>query len=160
MINLIPQFDVIIIGSGPSGCAASINCVQAGLSVLLITDQKNEHNKLKYFESVHSGIYSILLKLKATNCLTNSSFATYEGIQTGNIFLNLGSDENGAWLGHHIDKSIFNSNLLQCASKQGVSIIFDEIIEDLIIQDEYVIGVTTNSGKKNYSKICNRFKWI
>ena len=65
--------DVIIIGSGPAGCAAAISCRQHGLNTLMITGKnKNadeENNKDEPSESIHPGLLSLLTQLNAAHCI-------------------------------------------------------------------------------------------
>ncbi|MGB8193798.1 MAG: NAD(P)/FAD-dependent oxidoreductase [Chitinophagaceae bacterium] len=146
------NYDVVVIGSGPAGIAAAINCKLQGLQTVLITKAPAdthtfEKNVLRPTESVHPGISSLLKTLQAEHVLHDSSTGMYEGIQTGNQYAALGSDAEGAWKGHHIDRSLFNAGLLQCAQAQGVYIVTGETVDAIIEQDNSITGIKTVSGK-------------
>ncbi len=144
------QYDVIVIGSGPAGLSAAITCVQNDLSVLLISNIINS-NKIRPAESVHPGILTILTSLKAESSIRQSTIGKYQGIRTSNIVTNLGSDENGIWFGYHINRTIFDETLLQSAIQQNVNTL-DNVVSELVIDDNCVIGVITNSGSQILSK--------
>ena len=81
-----PDYDVVIIGSGPSACAAAINCRKSGLSVLMVTDQTANAaiDQLQPAESIDSGIISLLGHLHAAKIIERSSVGKYAGIKISN----------------------------------------------------------------------------
>lgn len=147
--SLIPS-SIIIIGSGPAGCAAAITCVKAGLNTILITKKAGDEkrrNKIQPLESVHPGVSSLLEKINAGDAMMSASRALYEGIQTNDNYVPLGADENGNWQGHHINRDILDAQLLNCAAKQGVLIMGNETVKDLISENDWITGIKTSSGK-------------
>ncbi len=148
---------IIIIGSGPGGCAAAITCAQAGLNTVLVTNknsgEKPTGSKIisPPLESIHPGVESLLIQLHAAETIPVASRAIYEGIQTGDHYVPLGADEKGNWQGHHINRDIFDAQLLDHAKKQGVTVIRNETVSELIEENNWVVGIKTASGKTIHS---------
>jgi flavin-dependent dehydrogenase len=168
--------DVIVIGSGPAGCAAASSCVRAGLSVLIVTDA-SEQIKIAAstpvpLESIHPGVSSLLEKIGIAGAELDSSLAKYSGINAGNTYTPLGKDENGIWEGMHIRRDIFNAQLVHRVLDLGVSVMFNEKVESFILDNagSNVIGIKTRStdlhakyiidasGKKGIAGIKLNFK--
>lgn len=144
------NFDVIIIGSGPAGCAAAITCTLQGLNTMLITGLKKTDPVacmgIQQVESIHPGVLSILSELNAGHSMDLASQGTYEGITINNELYPLGKDEAGAWQGHHINRKLFDEALLQTVIQQGSPVFQNESVEDIITQNDRVTGVITKSG--------------
>ena len=147
------HFDVIIIGSGPAGCAAAISCKQHGLNTLMITgknknaDTKNNEDD-DPSESIHPGVFSLLTQLNAAHCIDIASKGIYEGINVNNQFNPLGEDEHGAWKGHHINRTLFDAAFLQTVIEQDITFIDKDAVEDIISTHDRVTGVMTTSGEQ------------
>lgn len=140
------MYDVIIIGSGPAGVAAAVTCANQGLQTMIVTKFKKEDHALRASESVHPGVSSLLKKINAGDCIEQSTRGLYEGIQNGENYSPLGSDENGKWHGSHIDRNIFDDRLLKAAQQQGVSIATESVAE-FLFENERVTGIKTSLGK-------------
>jgi flavin-dependent dehydrogenase len=145
-------FEVVVIGSGPAGCAAALTCRLAGLETLIITKRKIDPEALIYennpLESVHPGIKSALEKITAIHCLEIATKANYIGIQIGDMFTSLGETPGeGLWKGYHIDRTLFDAALLNTAMDQGVAILQDTSVTDIILKSNRVTGVTTSTSK-------------
>ncbi|MEO7308280.1 MAG: NAD(P)/FAD-dependent oxidoreductase [Ferruginibacter sp.] len=140
------HFDVIIIGSGPAGCAAAISCRQYGLRTLMITGRNKNADEDGPSESIHPGVLSILTQLNAANCVAAASQGLYEGVCIHDQFNPLGEDEHGAWKGHHINRKIFDAAFLQVAVEQEVTVLEDEAVADIITTGDRISGIKTNSG--------------
>jgi flavin-dependent dehydrogenase len=143
------HFDAVIIGSGPAGCAAAIRCHQGGLKTAIVPGNKAytiEDDSPS--ESIHPGVETILKDLDASGCIPASSRGIYHGIQAGNNYTPLGAGPSGAWAGNHINRAVFDAEMLKCAGRRGVQILGNEAAADIIIEKERVVGLRTNSGKE------------
>jgi len=143
--------DVVVIGSGPAGCAAASTCAKAGLHVLIVTDEA-EQNNLDVsipvpLESIHPGVSSLLEKIGAGGVEQTASQALYSGIYAGKTYTPLGEDSDGIWQGMHINRRIFNNHLQQRVQELGVKVLFNEKVENIILEDNKVIGIKTTSGE-------------
>jgi flavin-dependent dehydrogenase len=99
-------------------------------------------------ESIHPGVGTILKELDASVCIAASSRGIYQGIQAGNNYTPLGADQSGAWSGNHINRTVFDAELLNCAGRRGVQILDSEEAADLIVEKERVLGLRTSTGKE------------
>ncbi len=153
--------DVIVIGSGPAGCAAASTCSQSGLSVLIITEESepniSDPSPPSPLESIHPGVTSLLEKIGAAGAELEASRAMYSGIYSGKNYTALGEDENGPWQGMHINRKVFNAQLLNRINDLGVSIRFNDKVDSFILENagsrgqgagsnEKLIGLKTQSG--------------
>src|SRR4030095_12556264 len=146
------SFDVIVIGSGPAGCSAAATCAQAGLNVVIVTDVAAEQIKTEAttpepLESIHPGVSSLLDRIGAAGSEQSASLGYYSGIYSGTTYAPLGKDENGVWQGMHINRRIFNSQLLHHIRNSGANVLYSEMVEDFILENNIVIGITARSGK-------------
>lgn len=133
---ILENLEVIIIGSGPAGCAAAMTCMKAGLKVLIVTDEP-EPDKISLIdpaplESIHPGVSSLLKKIGAAGAEVAATHAHYSGIYAGNNYTPLGEDESGAWQGMHINRQEFNVEILDRVRNSGIIVQFNERVEDFI----------------------------
>jgi len=137
--------NVIVIGSGPAGCAAAATCAKAGLKVLIITSEVEQADLTTStpapLESIHPGVSSLLAKIDAGGSEIAATQALYTGIYAGKNYATLGEDENGIWHGMHIRRDIFNAQLLHHVQQAGVSVVYDQKVDDFILENERVVGV-------------------
>lgn len=144
-----PDYDVIVIGSGPAGCAAAINARRQGLSVLMITAQvPGEHPGHQPSESLHPGISSLLRHLGAQDALHKATRATYPGLQTAAGIMDFSQGETGT----HIHKSVFNHAMLDTAVGLRVDVLAGQSVTGFLRQEETVIGIETSSGRTLIAK--------
>lgn len=142
-------FDAVIIGSGPAGCAAAIRCHQSGLRTAIVPGRKAyDVAEDLPSESVHPGVETLLKELEAAGVVAASSRGIYQGIQAGSNYTPLGSDRSGAWSGNHVNRQIFDAELLKYAGRRGVQILESEEAADIILEKERVTGVRTSTGKE------------
>ena len=85
-------------------------------------------------ESIHPGVSSLLEKIGAAGAESEATRALYSGIYANGMYTPLGEDEKGKWQGMHIDRDIFNSQMLLRIQQGGVQVIFNEKVEDFILQ--------------------------
>src|SRR5689334_2981377 len=109
-VPYFPDYDLIVIGSGPAGCAAAINARRLGLSVLMITKQANNQqvDADHPSESLHPGVLTLLHHIGAASILDKATVGKYTGIKReGEIdYFPVNTGETSA--GYHVNKSIFN----------------------------------------------------
>lgn len=139
------SFDVIVIGSGPSGCAAAVTCVRAGLQVLIITEAEKLSNPVMVapepLESIHPGVSSLLSQIGIPGAEQPAIQAYYSGIYAGGTYAPLGQDREGPWQGMHLNRKIFNSQLVHMVRGLGVKIMFNEKVDIFLSEDRNVIGI-------------------
>lgn len=152
------HFDVIIIGSGPAGCAAAICCKQQGLDVLLVTGKEEQRHFdptiIEPSETIHPGVRSVLAQLNAAHCIDIAMRGVYEGIQVKEQINLLGEDEQGAWQGWHINRNLFDEALLHTVAAQGIEILYNNLVTALILNEERITGIKTNTGAELHATYC------
>ncbi len=143
-------YDVIVIGSGPAGTAAASICRKTGLRVMLVTQAAEPGADASIspgpLESIHPGVSSLLEKIGAKGAEQSAARATYHGISANGTYTSLGRDEHGIWEGLHIDRQVFNAQLLRKIMDQDVPILFNETVEEFIQDTERITGIKTKSG--------------
>ncbi|MEO6132218.1 MAG: NAD(P)/FAD-dependent oxidoreductase [Saprospiraceae bacterium] len=143
-------YDVIVIGSGPAGCSAAVTCVKNGLDVLMVTDATDRQHDAPdsmadALESIHPGVSSLLKKIGIAGAEVPAIRASYSGIYAGDNYTPLGEDEEGVWQGMHIDRSVFDHQLLHQAGDAGVKMIVNEKVENFIAENNKVTGISTST---------------
>ncbi|MBB6238053.1 flavin-dependent dehydrogenase [Pedobacter sp. AK013] len=147
-------YDVILIGAGTAGLSSAIRCLQHELNCVMIT---GDITKLDYpfqstpAESVHPGLDTLMNMLSADKAITSNSRGTYTRIYDGELFQELGRDENGAWTGTHIDKPGFVKSLFSVALSYGLNTITGEKIKTIKREKDYII-VNTSTGNQIKSR--------
>ncbi|MDI1257361.1 MAG: NAD(P)/FAD-dependent oxidoreductase [Flavobacterium sp.] len=160
-MNVI-QFDVVIAGGGPSGCAAAIALKQSGINVCLV--DKEHENKRKVGESIPgasvrllkklgiNGIDSLLNSSDYKHCLVNaSSWGNEEWVYKSGI-------QNPEGGGYHVNRAILDKALLQRAISVGVVVYADMIDNVNPISNQTNLGFTIRfkyDGQKSINT-----KWL
>jgi len=142
-------FDVIVIGLGPAGSAAAVTCLHAGLKVGIVTADTEQHvssdSPQGALESIHPGVSSLLQKIGLAGSEKPAVRSSYNGIYTHYQYAALGEDETGVWQGMHIDRRIFNGQLVRSIEDLGISIFFNQKVEDIILENGVVVGIRTKT---------------
>ena len=130
----------------------------AGLNVIIVTDEagSNQSNTSipEPLESIHPGISSLLNKIGLSGAEFAASRALYSGVYSAGNYSPLGEDSSGIWKGMHINRHVFNDQLVQQTRNQGVGFMFNEKVEDFILEKagsmqqqtgNKIIGIKTSS---------------
>ncbi len=119
----------------------------------MVTDQAeavaSETEKFSALESIHPGVSSLLKKIGAVGVELAATRALYSGIYAGNNYTPLGQDENGPWQGMHIDRRIFDVQLVTAIKNAGVVVRSNEKVENLLVEGNRVVGIKTTSSEIN-----------
>lgn len=139
------NYDVIIIGAGPAGCAAAISCAQHGLKVAIV--ERLLFPRERPGETLHPGIEPLLKQLGVINQVQAAKFirplgswATWEKERH---FVPFGHDVGGAWSGFQIPRSILDDLLLARAVSLGVRALQPCHAKKVLLTNGRVIGVQT-----------------
>lgn len=143
------DFDVIVVGGGPAGSTAAIQCVKAGLRTALV--EKAAFPRDHPGETLHPGIEPLLDKLGAADLLLSANFLRHEGNwvkwQKDLVFTPFGEDASGPWRGFQAWRADFDSLLLSRAQELGVHIFQPSSALKPILRGTRVSGVTTPMGE-------------
>ena len=149
------NFDIIVMGAGPAGVAASIVLKQAGLSVLLV-DQVRP-NELKVGESVPGaaarlfqrlGLTDISELLGADEFLKSTANASAWGSEQWTFQNAMMSLEGGGW---HVLRHRFDEKLRQYAIAQGVEYLEGQVSRFEKVDSGYKLDLKGNEQRLSAS---------
>jgi len=146
------NFDVIVVGGGPAGLSAAISAAQAGMKTVVV-----ERGDYPGTKNVMGGI----LYTKATSMVVPEFWkeAPLERPIIEQRIAMLSGDESimagyrdPAWgvepyNAHSILRVKFDSWLAKQAEEAGVMILTETLVEDLLYQDERVVGIRTGRAE-------------
>ena len=123
----------------------------------MITDQAETTstgtNRASPLESIHPGVSSLLKKIGAAGAELAATRALYTGIYAGGNYTPLGEDENGPWEGMHINRKVFDAQIVSAIENAGVVVQFNSVVDSLLLEGNRVVGIKTASGEIQASYI-------
>jgi flavin-dependent dehydrogenase len=139
------ETEVLIVGSGPAGCAAAITARQAGLNVVLL-EARAKHGPVPG-ETLHPGIELIFTQLGLRKRVFDEGFHRHRGIwirwDALRLFQPYGADANGSWFGFQVDRSRFGALLVDAARAAGATVFPSSPAVRILHKDGRVSGVGT-----------------
>ena len=151
----VSNFDVLVVGGGPAGCATAITCAQLGLKVVLI--ESKLFPRTHPGETLHPGVEPLLKQLGVLEPVLEAGFLRHTGnwVQWSGAreFVRFGEDDSGAWLGFQAWRADFDAILLNQARAIGVKVLQPCHVSHLLMDGCRVIGVKTSLGTFRAAKI-------
>lgn len=142
------DYDVLVIGAGPAGSSAAIQCLQAGLSVSII--ERSSFPRERPGETLHPGVESLLRHLGVLGSVLKAGCLRHEGNWVrwnGNSrFVPFGKDESGPWLGYQVWGAELDEILLARARQLDAAIVQPCRAIRPIVKDNHVVGLVTSEG--------------
>ena len=142
----VREADIIVLGAGPAGCAASIRARQAGFCVVMF--DANSKPKASPGETLHPGIEPILGQLGVLDQVLLAGFWRHRGVWIegggSRCFSPYGEDGNGPWLGFQADRRTFHRIPQQAAVDAHVTLIQETRPEAVLMEGGRVSGVTVD----------------
>jgi flavin-dependent dehydrogenase len=125
MVNSL-TYQLIIIGAGPSGCAAAIHAAKAGLSVLIV--EARVFPRPRPGETLHPGIESLFEELGIMQNVLEGKYSRHRGIYSnsakGTAFIPYGgTDLEESWKGWLIPREEMDGFLLRRAQDAGARLL-------------------------------------
>ena len=165
--ELKPSYDVIVIGAGPSGLGAAIECARNGLDVCVcerLPNRKMSHHTdggmLFGFPGIKSNIMTFgesSIDFPNMDISLPSSFAKNKfdrlgiigpkGMSTGDKF------PSNVSPGLISNKDLFVHSLADEAEKHGATLWYNSKVIDFIREDEKICGVLTEAGEQIRAKV-------
>jgi flavin-dependent dehydrogenase len=116
------NFDVSIVGAGPSGLAAAICCAEVGLRVCVL--ERATFPRDCVGETVHPGVEALFSRLGIAASVGDAGFQRFVGIRVvrddQESFYAFGGSRRKPWRGYHLWRSDFDQILLDRAEMLGV----------------------------------------
>ena len=142
------EFDVVVLGAGPAGSAAAIECAKHRLSVLVIDAKRSPRALLG--ETLHPGLICLFKMLGVSECLSDLTRERPSGFEIrrggSNQFIPYGFDTSGPCLGYTIWRHTLNSILTKRALNVGVTIWENCPASALLKDDCRIAGVIANKS--------------
>ena len=142
----VRETDVIVIGAGPAGCAATIRARQAGLRVVMF--DANFKPKVSPGETLHPGVEPLLKQLGVLDQFLRAGFRRHRGVWlehgSPRHFLPYGEDTDGPWLGFQADRRTFHRILQQAVVDVQAILIRNTRPESVLMEGQRVTGVIVN----------------
>ncbi len=137
------DFDVLVVGAGPAGCAAAIRAATRGLRVALI--EKARFPRDQPGEALHPDVDFLFAELGVKNAIAEAGFVHYPGWvleRSGErSFIPFEGPSPGLRFGYQAWRSELDSLLLAHARHAGVTVIQPANIGEVFLQDGRVAGL-------------------
>jgi flavin-dependent dehydrogenase len=140
------EFDVIVLGAGPAGSAAAIECANSGLSVSLIDSGRSSRAMLG--ETLHPGVICLFDMLGISESIRGLTHERPSGFEVrrgcAKLFVPYGFDTSGQWRGYTLWQHTLESTLSERARSVGVTVWTNSPATDVAIAGRRVAGVTVS----------------
>ncbi|MFP5263383.1 MAG: NAD(P)/FAD-dependent oxidoreductase [Blastocatellia bacterium] len=142
------DFDVIIIGGGPAGSVAALQCLQQDIRTAVL--ERARFPRERPGETLHPAVEPLLKKLGVADLLLSANFIRHEGNwvkwQNDLKFVPFGHDASGPWRGFQAVRAEFDEQLLRRACEAGAQVFQPCPASKLLIERGRVCGVITPRG--------------
>ncbi|WP_343191865.1 tRNA uridine-5-carboxymethylaminomethyl(34) synthesis enzyme MnmG [Buchnera aphidicola] len=149
MTNLI-YFDVIVVGGGHAGTEASLVASRRNSKTLLLTQSINKIGELSCNPSIGGigkshlvkevdALGGIMAKVADRSCIQFRYLNTNKGFAVRSTRM-------------QVDRCFYKKNIHKFLFNEKNLFVLECEVEDLIVKNDKVLGVITNSGKKFFSK--------
>ena len=145
------NYDIIVVGAGHAGCEAALASSKMGKNTLLVTSNINNVASLPCNPSIGGSAKGIIVREIDALGGTMGRVADKTALQMK--MLNSSKGPAVRSLRAQVDKVTYPKEMLKILQSQNNLEIKENIVEDLIIEDNKVIGVITKDGQKIYSDI-------
>jgi geranylgeranyl reductase family protein len=143
------NFDVVIVGAGPAGCISAINIAKNGYKVALL--DKEEENAIGY--RIGGGVIKVDT-FSSVGLPRSQGNELLAFLDTFNIYSPTAKTKKTV---NHtaiiVDRLLMNQRLIQYAKEAGVQLFSETEVQDLLIDNDFVIGVTTKDDKVFHSRV-------
>ncbi|MCK7318535.1 NAD(P)/FAD-dependent oxidoreductase [Enterobacter cloacae] len=146
-----PVTTIVIVGSGPAGTAAAIQCAGQGFSVTML--EKSPHTVFHPGETLPPGVEILFQQLGIADEVNACDFIRHEGSRVKwdtetTLFSAFGRDPvNGNWKGYQIPRERLNAILHARAKAMGVKIVKGTRAVSPLYMGGNIVGVMTREGE-------------
>ena len=140
------NFEIIVVGAGHAGIEAAKAAANKNKKVLLITSNINNLADLPCNPSIGGSAKGVVVReIDALGGLMGE-IADLSQIQIKKLNSKKGPAVQA--LRAQIDKDLYHENMLDAIKKENNITLMEEMVEDLIIENNKVIGIKTASGRE------------
>jgi len=144
------NYDIIVVGGGHAGCEAAYAAANIGASTLLITSNKNNIATLPCNPSIGGSAKGIIVREIDALGGIMGRIADKTALQMK--MLNSSKGPAVRSLRAQVDKVTYPQEMLKTLEQQKNLTILESMVEDLIIENNEVLGIVTDNNTKIYSK--------
>jgi flavin-dependent dehydrogenase len=140
------EWDLLIVGAGPAGCAAALQARKAGLSVAIL--ERRAAPPHAPGETLHPGIEPVFERLGVRTSVLAAGFHRHTGVgvnwgsRAG--FQAYGADEAGPWLGFQADRRMLQAILWGATLDAGAQLVTRARVAEPVVVRNRVRGVLAN----------------
>lgn len=140
--------DVIVVGAGPCGVAAALSVAKEGKKVVLVERAQYPGSKNMYGGAVYTAALKEVFEddfdvFKYERIINSHTWAALN--DTGSVELTYKNDIDSS--AYAIKRFNLESQMIEIAKAKGVYYIPNTLVKDLIIENEYVLGIETEQEK-------------
>jgi flavin-dependent dehydrogenase len=143
-----PDWDVVVVGAGPSGAAAAIGCAQAGLRTAIL--ERSPFPRHRPGEMLPPGVEPLLGTLGVDERVLIRGFVRHAGISVAwggpPRFEPFGSDVDGPWRAFEAPRAELDSLLLTRCCETGVTLFQPRRALGVEVDGRRVAAVVTDAG--------------
>jgi flavin-dependent dehydrogenase len=149
------MWDLLIIGAGPTGCAAAITARRHGLTVMIL--EASARPRRLPGETLHPGIEPLFAKLGLAEKIAQARFHRHTGIRIGwdapPHFEPYGEDASGPWRGFQADRQRLATILEHAAVEAGARLRKAVRPASLVLHGSRLRGVATSDGERHLAHL-------
>lgn len=146
--------DVLVVGAGPAGLAAAIQCAAHGLVTRVVARSPHGPNHALPLQSLHPRVELLLHGLDSMAALDGATVSRFSGISTGAHEAALSPCPDMPLFGFHVDRARFDALLLARAIALGVKMDGHDIVNGVLEEHGRFAGVSTRSGRHWRARWC------
>ena len=143
-------YDVIVVGAGHAGCEASLATAKMGKKTLLITINKKNIGDMPCNPSIGGSAKGIIVR--EIDALGGQMGINADKTLFQMKMLNSSKGPAVRSLRSQADKETYKLEMIKTLEETNNLSILETIVEDLIIENNKVIGVVTKDNEKIYAK--------
>ena len=144
------NYDVIVVGAGHAGCEASLATAKMGKKTLLITINKKNIGDMPCNPSIGGSAKGIIVR--EVDALGGQMGINADKTLFQMKMLNSSKGPAVRSLRSQADKETYKLEMIKTLEETDNLSILETIVEDLIIENNKVIGVVTKDNEKIYAK--------
>ena len=144
------NYDIIVVGAGHAGCEAALASAKIGKSTLLVTSNIKNVATLPCNPSIGGSAKGIIVR--EIDALGGSMGRVADKSALQMKMLNSSKGPAVRSLRAQVDKVVYPQEMLKVLNSQENLTLLEGMVEDLIVDNQEVLGIVLSDGTKYYSK--------